>query len=612
VLLPLFSRSFSRALLLAAATILAHRNRSSLSLSTAPQNYIQPTPHTHNQHTPNAASLTKMMPAKCTVVRDGAENSVDAADLVPGDLIRLSIGDRIPADARIVQSYGLKVEASSLTGESDLIPATVESASSEALESHCIVFGGSLVMQGSGRAVVIRTGDKSMIGRIAALASGGGGGEGNEGGGKVKTTLDVEIDRLLIFVGIIAVVVPITFFAIGAARQRLTPLQAFVNGFVVAVIACVLQGMRATVLSLLALCSQKLRERNVLLKRTDTIETLGSATVICSDKTGTLTQNVMTVQSVWVGGQGPERHVADEASAALTGGGAGAGAGGLSKGMAALSALPAAAGAAAAGASRYAWDNQSTLAKLVVVATVCNKAQFAGEVAAAAGGEGDHVAVPLFSGVPGEDPAPAGGKDKGVKDKAEGELLGDATDCGLLRFADRSMPSAQVRAAYKKIYERPFNSTDKFSLAVAQLPPSGGGGGSKPGAAPPPPRYLLFLKGAPEIVRAKCGAFHSAATGASQPLPDAGFEREMTAAYRSAGGAGERVIGFSYAPLELPAAAVAAAAAMADPADAADALREAAGAAVDALVASKALSFLGLVSLMDPPRPGVLEAVQTW
>ena len=496
-------------------------------------------------------------------------------------------------DARIIQTYGLKVEQSSLTGESDLIPATVDAASDEALEARNLVFAGSLVMQGSGRAVVVKTGDRTMIGRIAALASSGEG--GRSGGRAPKTTLQIEIDRLIVFVGIVAAIVPVLLFAVGAARQRLNPLQAFVNGFVLAVVACVLQGMRATVLSLLALCSTRLRERNVLIKRTDTIENLGCATCICSDKTGTLTQNVMTVQSAWVGGSGPERHPADDVIGAMTaasGGSGGAGAGTL----AALSARPAAAGALQPGASPFAWETSSTLAKLIVIATVCNKAMFAGAEGGSGGKKADgsdadgagSVAVAIATPVPKND------------DKAEPpQLLGDATDCGLLRFADLSAPSAQVRAAYRKIYERPFNSTDKFSLAVAVLP----------GAPAAAARHILFLKGAPEIVVAKCGRYCAAETGEELPV-DAAFDAHFTAAYESAGGSGERVIGFSYAPLELPPAAVAAAAAM-DPADAAEALREAASDAVDAVVASKSLTFMGLISLMDPPRVGVKEAVAT-
>jgi hypothetical protein len=534
--------------------------------------------------------LKKMMPSQCTVVRDGAEARIDAADLVPGDLIRLGIGDRIPvrerrekrgerraparppvraqkkerrkqqkieshappppppthtkpnqkqADARVIQSYGLKVEQSSLTGESDLVPVGVDRRSDEALEARNLVFAGCLVMMGSGRAVVVKTGDRSMIGRIASLASSpsgsggdGGGGGGNSGSGddgngngngkadrgaisgNSKTTLQIEIDHLVRFVGAVCVVVPTVLFAIGAARRRLSVLDAFLNGFVLAVVACVLQGMRATVLSLLALCSTRLREKNVLIKKTNTIDNLGCATVICSDKTGTLTQNVMTVQSVWVGGAGARRHGADAAAAALAmggGGGMGMGMGGgrgmggmgggsngggaasgvvaVDASLAALAALPAAADQiGGTGGSGFAWQSSSTLAKLVIVATVCNKAQFAGGQEAgggAGGGAGSGsgasasapgspdsppdgaVAVSLFTPVPETDAKdPKGGPEPP-------QLLGDATDCGLLRFADRSVPSAQVRFFFfffRFAHCRPDDAKKKPTSALHLFP----------------------------------------------------------------------------------------------------------------------------------------------
>jgi len=313
----------------------------------------------------------------------------------------------------------------------------------------------------------------------------------------------------------------------------------------------------------------------------------------------------MTVQSVWIGGAGSERHAADAAANALKGDGGAGSAGGS---IAVLSAPPkdAAAIGGTGGAGRFGWDESSTLAKLVVIATVCNKAQFAGEVSGAAAAPDGAVAVPMGTPLPATDAKPTGADAAAAEPP---QLLGDATDCGLLRFADRSVPSAQVRAAYRKVYERPFNSTDKYSLAVALLP----GGGARTaggGGAAAPPQYMLFLKGAPEIVVAKCGTFCSALTGGPLPV-DEGFDAEMSVAYQAAGGSGERVIGFSYASLPLP-ASVAAAAAEMGAADAADALRDAASDAVDALIAKKGLTFMGLISLMDPPRDGVLEAVETW
>jgi len=306
--------------------------------------------------------------------------------------------------------------------------------------------------------------------------------------------------------------------------------------------------------------------------------------------------------------------------------------------------------AAAAGA--YSWSGCSTLQRLVVMAAVCNAAQYAG---AEGGGQAaapptpvpdGAVAVQLLSPVPETDaPAPSklevGPAKEGAtaddnknrnSNQQQQQLLGDATDCGLLRFADRSLPSALVRARYKKIYERPFNSTDKFALVVVEEEQQsvGGAAAAAPPGQQPPPRHLLFLKGGPEIVATKCGRFCSAVSGREQPVDEA-FEHEMAGAYRGAGGNGERVIGFAYAPLDLLAAAAAQAAAarsrLGTPSPTPpsplllttptlEQVRAAAAAAVDDLLLADAASnrppplcFLGLATLMDPPRPGVKEAV---
>ena len=106
---------------------------------------------------------------QCTVIRDGAESRVAAVELVPGDVVLLSLGDRVPADLRIIAHKELKVEASSLTGESDAIACCVDAAHATPLEARNLVFHSSLVMNGEGRGVVIRTGDATMIGSIAGL-----------------------------------------------------------------------------------------------------------------------------------------------------------------------------------------------------------------------------------------------------------------------------------------------------------------------------------------------------------------------------------------------------------------------------------------------------------
>jgi sodium/potassium-transporting ATPase subunit alpha len=293
------------------------------------------------------ASLSKMMPSKCTVIRDGMEQKVDAPDLVPGDFVRLYIGDRIPADIRIVETYDLKVECSSLTGESDLVPASVTKKHDLPAEARNLIFMSSLAMNGEGRGIVIRTGDAgrlpprarcwpaarppappaakraglgpargapwgltppppdaaaasppppppppgdhTMIGKIANLASGTSG---------HTSSLQVEVHRLVKFVAILAFCTGITLFAIGLGR-KMSAIDAFVNGFILVIVANVPEGLPATVTSCLALTAVRLKERQVLIKRTDIIENLGCATIIASDKTGTLTQNKMSVENMW-------------------------------------------------------------------------------------------------------------------------------------------------------------------------------------------------------------------------------------------------------------------------------------------------------------------------
>jgi len=159
------------------------------------------------------ASLGRMMPAQCTVVRaGGVERRVDASDLVPGDVVRLRLGDRVPADVRVVHAQDLKLEMSSLTGESDLVGATVDARHPLPAEARNVAFASSLVMQGGGTGVVVRTGDRTMIGQIAALAT--------DTRGSGRSTLEAEVHRLVVFVACLALAVAVALFVIGLAQVR--------------------------------------------------------------------------------------------------------------------------------------------------------------------------------------------------------------------------------------------------------------------------------------------------------------------------------------------------------------------------------------------------------
>jgi len=235
-------------------------------------------------------SIKQSLPSTAKVRRGGMEFSVPAADLVVGDIVHLTIGNRIPADIRITSSSDLKIEMSQITGESDAVLCSPIKQSELVAEARCVLFSTSLVMQGACYGIVIRTGDDAFIGCIAKLA-------GKETGG--LTTMEIELKRIVNLVVIFATVTSISLFSIGMGRG-LGFVFSFVNAFILVLIANVPEGLPATVAGLLNLTARDLAAEKIFIKRVELIETLGSASVICTDKTGTLTTNVMTVQNLWL------------------------------------------------------------------------------------------------------------------------------------------------------------------------------------------------------------------------------------------------------------------------------------------------------------------------
>ncbi|CAE8590596.1 unnamed protein product [Polarella glacialis] len=236
-------------------------------------------------------SLMKMVPAQSSVIRDGKPRRIPAAELVVGDLVQLKGGDRVPADLRIIQTSGLKVECSSLTGEPDAFEVTVVATHDEPHETRNIVFSTSQCTEGSAYAIVIRTADKTLIGMVAALSS---------TTTTTVSTLQREVTRVVYFITSFALVMAILILAIEAG-QKLNMITV-ANLVITIFVANIPQGLPATVTSCLGIAAKRMQHRNVLVKNLEVIETLGSATVICSDKTGTLTQNKMSVQNFWFNG----------------------------------------------------------------------------------------------------------------------------------------------------------------------------------------------------------------------------------------------------------------------------------------------------------------------
>ena len=232
--------------------------------------------------------LRKMLPFRVAVIRNGVELEVDAVEIVPGDLVLLREGDKVPADARIVATSRLTVNNSLLTGESDSRLLTDAPFEGELLESANLAFAGTLVVSGSGKAVVYATGLATEFGKIAQIT------------GKVVeevSPLHVEITRVSRIVAIIAVAGGGCFFLIGGLVGR-----GFWDNFLFAIgviIATVPEGLLPTVTLSLAMASKRMAHRNALVKSLNAVEALGSVDLICTDKTGTLTQNLMTVKNSW-------------------------------------------------------------------------------------------------------------------------------------------------------------------------------------------------------------------------------------------------------------------------------------------------------------------------
>lgn len=223
-------------------------------------------------------SFKGMLPAQARVVRDGVEVGVPAAELVVGDLLKVGTGDIIPADMRVVWTQDCKVETSSLTGESLPVSTSLYSPDTPKIEqAKNVCFNSSKCLEGESWGVVFATGDASLIGQIAGLAG---------ATKKEDTTLQKEIKLFVKSLTLFALILGIIFFVISMARGN-DWITAFINAFIVVMIACCPEGLPMTVVSCLTITAKRLGEKNVFVKQLQSVETLGSITVIATDKTGT-------------------------------------------------------------------------------------------------------------------------------------------------------------------------------------------------------------------------------------------------------------------------------------------------------------------------------------
>uniref|UniRef100_A0A803JNB5 Sodium/potassium-transporting ATPase subunit alpha n=1 Tax=Xenopus tropicalis TaxID=8364 RepID=A0A803JNB5_XENTR len=444
------------------------------------------------------ASFKNLVPQQATVLRDGEKFQINANQLVVGDLVEIKGGDRVPADIRIITSQGCKVDNSSLTGESEPQTRSPEYTHESPLETRNIAFFSTMCLEGTATGVIINTGDRTIIGRIASLASG----VGNE-----KTPIAIEIEHFVDIIAGLAIFFGATFFVVAMVIGY--PFLRAMVFFMAIVVAYVPEGLLATVTSV-SLIPGLLPRKNCVVKNLEAVETLGSTSVICSDKTGTLTQNRMTVSHLWFDNQ---IHSADTTE----------------------------------DQSGQSFDQTSdTWRALSKVTSLCNRACFK------SGQDG----VPIPKRI----------------------VIGDASETALLKFSELTVGNVmEYRDRFKKATELPFNSTNKFQLSIHEL------------QDPLDLRYLLVMKGAPERILERCSTIMI--KGQELPL-DEQWKEAFQTAYMDLGGLGERVLGFCHLYLnekEYP--------------------RGFSFDTEEMNFPTSGLCFAGLISMIDPPRATVPDAV---
>ncbi len=237
-------------------------------------------------------ALKRMAGLKATVIRDGEEKEIRAEELVPGDILVLETGDKIAADARLIESVNLQTQEAALTGESLPVKKelTILDESIGVADRKNMVFSGTIVTKGRAKAIVTATGMQTELGKIASLI---------EQAKPEPTPLQKNLKNLAKFLGLFVIIIAIVVFIAGIIRKEATVMDMLLVSVALAV-AAIPEGLPAVVTISLALGVQRMVKRNALIRKLPSVETLGACTVICTDKTGTLTHNEMTVRKLYV------------------------------------------------------------------------------------------------------------------------------------------------------------------------------------------------------------------------------------------------------------------------------------------------------------------------
>ncbi len=235
-------------------------------------------------------ALQEMTPPKAKVIREGKNQEIKAEDLVPGDIIILEAGNYVPADSRILESFNLKIEESSLTGETEPVKKDADKICKEKIpvgDRNNMAYMSSIIVNGNGKAVVTETGMETMVGKIAHMMM-------KEEA--PETPIQKKLEQVGKILGIVCLIICFLIFVIGIIK-KVAPIEMFMTSVGLAV-AAIPEGLPAMVTIMLSIGVTKMAKKNSIIRKLPAVETLGNSSVICSDKTGTLTQNKMKVVEI--------------------------------------------------------------------------------------------------------------------------------------------------------------------------------------------------------------------------------------------------------------------------------------------------------------------------
>lgn len=438
------------------------------------------------------AAIRQMLAPKTSVLRDGERRTIDSADVVPGDIVLLEAGEKVPADLRLIEAAGLRIEEAILTGESVPVDKTVDPVASGAAlgDRSSMAFSGTLIAGGAGRGVVVATGTATQIGRISGLIS---------GVETLTTPLTRQMNGFARWLTVLILLIAGVLLAYGYFVGHL-PFAELFMALVGLSVAAIPVGLPAVLTITLSIGVQAMARRNAIVRRLPAIETLGSVSVICTDKTGTLTRNEMMVATLSAAGQ------------TWSIGGVGY----------------APEGPVCLGETQMDPAGQPLLCELARAAALCNDAALLRR--------GDVWAVE-----------------------------GDPMEGALLALAGKISGTASPFADWRRIDVIPFDAKHRY-MAVLHADPEG--------------NAWIHVKGAPERVLAMCASQRSA-EGEHTPLDEASWHARID----EIASRGQRVLALAARPATRDQGALSAA------------------------DAEGALTLIGLVGLIDPPRPEAVAAV---